>query len=287
MIIFIANGRLGNQIFQYQFLKTVQKNNEALVVSGFTDLQNVFEINDIINLDKKNRWLRAFSLRVLQRIFIFLSNKKLISSIEVKHKQIFGKYFTESTALKTTFGAIKSLKFVKTAYFQDESFFDKNIASKLKIKNIYLDKAAKILNSIPEHHHKVFVHIRRADYKDFTIYGKSTLLPLSYYKKQISWFLNNRKDCFFIFLSDDTDFVKKEFGSMKNKMIATGNYHGTDLAIMTQCKSAILSPSSFGWWGSYLMKDKDIIFAPKYWLGFNSKENYGTSHLFAKTIEII
>ena len=47
---------------------------------------------------------------------------------------------------------------------------------------------------------------------------------------------------------------------------------------MTKCNGAILSPSSFCWWGSYLMKDKDVVFSPKYWLGFNSKKEFGTSN---------
>ena len=49
MKIFLADGRLGNQIFQYVFLKTVQDNNENIIVSGFEDLSEVFKINDIIN----------------------------------------------------------------------------------------------------------------------------------------------------------------------------------------------------------------------------------------------
>lgn len=31
MIIFLADGRLGNQIFQYAFLKTISKKNETIV----------------------------------------------------------------------------------------------------------------------------------------------------------------------------------------------------------------------------------------------------------------
>jgi hypothetical protein len=57
---------------------------------------------------------------------------------------------------------------------------------------------------------------------------------------------------------------------------------------MTQCKSAILSPSSFGWWGSYMMKERDIIFAPKYWLGFSSKIEYHEQGVpdYSKEIEV-
>jgi hypothetical protein len=57
---------------------------------------------------------------------------------------------------------------------------------------------------------------------------------------------------------------------------------------MTLCNSAILSPSSFGWWGSYLMKDRDIVFAPKYWLGFESKVEYHKNSIasFMEEMEI-
>jgi hypothetical protein len=58
--LFLAEGRIGNQIFQYVFLKTIQDNNEKIVVSGFDELKEVFEINDFINLNKNNRCIRFF-----------------------------------------------------------------------------------------------------------------------------------------------------------------------------------------------------------------------------------
>ena len=69
----------------------------------------------------------------------------------------------------------------------------------------------------------------------------------------------------------DPKSLSNDFNYIKNKIVLSGNHYGTDLAIMAQCDSAILSPSSFGWWGSYMMEKRDIVFAPKYWLGFNTK----------------
>jgi hypothetical protein len=40
------------------------------------------------------------------------------------------------------------------------------------------------------------------------------------------------------------------------------------------CNSAIISPSSFSWWGSFFMKDREIVYAPEYWLGFNSQQDF-------------
>jgi hypothetical protein len=270
MKIFFANGRLGNQIFQYVFLKTIQTNNEKIIVSGFEELKEVFKIDDIINLNTKNRWIRGFLFRVCKPLLYFLADKAIISSVSVNHEKALEKYRRESATFSKSKGYVDFVTFIKPGYFQSEMFFDKEIVEKLKIKDKYLKEADVFLNSIPDNANKIFIHIRRDDYKNFIIYGKSTLLPMNYYKEQIKWFLDNRKYCFFIFLSDETEFIRKEFDYVKNKLISTDNSFGTDLTIMTKCNSAILSPSSFGWWGSYLMENRDVVFAPKYWLGFNA-----------------
>ena len=54
MLIFLGDGRIGNQIFQYAFLKTIQDNKEKIIVSGFEELKEVFEINDFINFNNNN-----------------------------------------------------------------------------------------------------------------------------------------------------------------------------------------------------------------------------------------
>jgi hypothetical protein len=42
-MIFLADGRIGNQIFQYLFLKTIQDKNEKIVISGFEELREIFD----------------------------------------------------------------------------------------------------------------------------------------------------------------------------------------------------------------------------------------------------
>lgn len=270
MIIFLADGRLGNQIFQYVFLKTIQKNKEKIIVSGFEDLREVFEIDDVVNLNKKNRWFRGVLFKICKPMLYFLSNKKVISNISVNHEKVLDNYRRESTTYTKQKGLFSYITFVKLGYFQSEDFFDKDLARHLYIKNKYLEEANKFSQNIPQNTHKVFVHIRRGDYCKHTVYGNGTLLPMYYFKEQIEWFLKNTEAPFFIFLSDEPEFIGVEFEYLENKIISSNNHFGTDLAIMTQCKSAILSPSSFSWWGSYFMKDRNTIFTPKYWLGFNS-----------------
>jgi hypothetical protein len=274
MKIFLADGRLGNQIFQYVFLKTIQDNNEKIIVSGFEDLENIFEINDIINLNKKNKWVRRFLYRIIRPLFNFLADLKIISSISVNTEKVFKNYERETTKYTHTKGFIKFFTFVKLGFFQSEYFFDKSIAKNLKLKKKYLSKADIFLKSIPDDSYKIFIHVRRADYKNYYVCGASSLVPLSFFKDQIEWFLKNKKKCFFIILTDEYTFIKNKFNYVENKKISKNNHFGIDMAIMTLCNSAILSPSSFGWWGSYMMKNRDVVFVPKYWLGFNAGVEY-------------
>ena len=274
MKIFLADGRLGNQIFQYVFLKSKIKGNERIIASGFEELKEAFEIDGVINLNKKNKWIKCFVFKVIKTTLMLLCGKKVISSINIAHEKVLDKYRRETASYSTEVGFLKNIVFVKPGFFQSENFFKKSAAEDLVIKQKYINKAVTFLKCIPNEYHKIFIHIRRGDYKDYTVYGKSALLPLTYFKKQIQWFLDNRQNCFFVFLSDEADFIQEEFKYIEDKLISSDNHFGTDLAIMTLCKSAILSPSSFGWWGSYLMAERDTVFVPKYWLGFNSKTEY-------------
>lgn len=275
MIIFLGGGRLGNQIFQYVFIKSIAKTDEKIIVCGFEELSDVFEIKDIINISRKNRLVRGIIFRIVSPILKLLCSLRLLTKIEVDYNDPpeFKNSFPrrENNTYTETRGLLRSVRFINTGYFQSESFFKREIANKLVIKTKYSETAEAFLKVIPEDAHKVFVHVRRGDYKEFTIFGKSTLLPVSYYKNQIDYFVKKYEKTFFIFLSDEPEFIEREFGYIQTKKLAVNNKPGTDIAIMSKCSSAILSTSSFGWWGAYLIKNKGIIFAPKYWLGFNSK----------------
>jgi len=288
VILFLADGRLGNQLFQYAFLKTVQKNNERIIVSGFDELIEIFEVEGVINLKNKNRFVKFLLYKFIKPILKFLSDINALSSMAVQHERILGEYRRESTKVYRNRGCLKSLTFVKLGFFQSEAFFDKKVLSCIKIKKKHIDRAYKYLGNIPKNSHKVFIHIRRGDYKDYKVYGKSTLLPMSYFKQQIDWFKKNKENIFFIFLSDDSEFIKSEFAGLNNKIISTNNDVGIDFAIMTLCNSAILSPSSFGWWGSYMMEQRDVVFVPMYWLGFNSGYEYqdGAIPAFSEVVKI-
>lgn len=301
MLFYIAEGRIGNQIFQYAFLKTISYKLKQKVISfGFDELLEIFDEVDIfviknpfypIKDKKKLRTIYWWYNYIFYRMGDFLdslSDKGLISCIE--HEVEEGSRETdekidETWKLKT--GLIKKFIFVKPGYFQSERFFSPDLL-KIKIKERFMHEAYRFIeNRVPRDSYKVFVHFRSGDYKNFKIFGKDVVPPLSYYKSLIKWFEENRKNCFFIILTDESNEAENLFSGISNKVISK-NHPGVDMSIMSLCEGGILSPSSFSWWGAYFMKKRDIVFAPKYWLGWKSKIEYPHRCFpsFAKEIEI-
>jgi len=277
MIIFVQSGRLGNQIFQYAFLKTIQRSNEKLLLFGFDEMFRLFDIKDStiirIPVNVKNTLLRKILFRITFGDIYPLLNKVaewgLISRIKVKHERVDENFLRETTESEKKGGFIESLTFVLHGYFQSEKFFNSCVIENLRIKDKYLRMAEDFLRNVVDKY-RVFVHIRRGDYKKVRYYGKEPLLPWSYYKKLVKWFLDNKENCYFIFLSDEPETIEQEFSYLENKIISRNSWE-VDFAIMTLCHGAILSASSFGWWGSYLMKERDVVFVPKYYLGWKKK----------------
>jgi len=273
MLIFFADGRLGNQIFQYAFLKTIAKKDETIIIYNFDSMINVFDVPRRKTLIiKKRRYLRAILKLIIRPFLILLSRTRLISLIQQDVDNFGGYKYSSDTYTKK--GGIFPFTFVDTSFFQSEKFFADNVVNDIKIKSKNLNKANKLLANIPSNKHKIFVHIRRVDYINESCFGiKGLTLPLSYYKNCIRWFEDNIENPFFVFLSDDTEFVEYCFNDIENKVIFN-NEIGVDFAVMVLCKSGIISNSSFSWWGAYLMKERYQVFAPKYWMGYKSHKEY-------------
>ena len=269
MLIFFADGRLGNQIFQYAFLKTITKKDETLIIYNFDSMIDVFDVSRRKTLIIKRRRYLGF---IFMPFLILLSRIRLISLIQQDVDNFGGYKYSSDTYTKK--GGILPFTFVETSFFQSEKFFDGNAINDIKIKSKHLNKANNLLADIPSNKHKIFVHIRRIDYINESCFGiKGLTLPLSYYKKCIRWFEDNIENSFFVFLSDDTEFVEYCFNDIENKVIFS-NEIGVDFAVMILCKSGIISNSSFSWWGAYLMKERYQVFAPKYWMGYKSHKEY-------------
>lgn len=283
MILFLSDGRLGNQLFQYAFLNTIAKDDEKIITSNMEQFVSSFDIeNKNFKHVKLNKYILYFARKLLTTFLLkALIRLKLIDYIKQDRSETsFLPSFTKKRG-------ILSITFVDTNFFQSEDLFDKDKID-FSLKKIYFAEAEEFLANVPKESRKIFVHVRRGDYIYESFNGEQGIdLPKSYYERAMKKITRNIENPFFVFLSDDFNFVERCFENVKNKIISR-NSMATDLAIMSLCEYGIVSNSSFSWWGAYMMINRKDAIYPKYWYGWKTKtESHPRIHpSWAEIIEV-
>lgn len=270
MLIFVSTGRLGNQIFQYLFLKTISKRNERILCFNMRMFFESFNFDQHSVYHISNKYISYLFRKVIVRLLLNpLSRARLINYV----KQSRDSHSRPLPHWEERKGALSCIRYVDTDFYQSEAFFDENqiSTSNLRVKEEFLVEARQFLSNIPENCTTVFIHVRRGDYINESFMGKKGIdLPKSYYAGAIDLIKERVKDPYFIFLSDDPSYVANCFQEIEPKLISKNSMQ-VDLAIMTLCKVGVISNSSFSWWGAYLMSERSLVVAPKYWYGWKQQ----------------
>ena len=123
----------------------------------------------------------------------------------------------------------------------------------------------KIVNT-----NSVGIHVRRGDYlNEPEFYG---ICGLNYYEKAISNLLNDGKLHTFYIFSNDMNWCRDNLAPLLegHEIVYVTNNKGKDscwdMFLMTYCKDLIIANSSFSWWGAFLNKNVNRVYAPYPWL---------------------
>lgn len=297
MFIVRFKGGLGNQIFQYTFLRSLELTfpNEIVVADihdydlakfhyGF-ELSNVFkktrvrfgDLSDIIRLSGRHIFpygkifskIYGKSCRILGRKnkYIFIESR---SNFAVSEQQIREKEYDFSLLEKDR------------DYYFDGQWQNSNIYR--KFSNVifeelsFSDKDYKELESIineMNESNSVAVHVRRGDYLG-TVFD---IISADYYERAFEVIDRMVDNPVYYFFSEDEKYISTQF-KMKNKRVIscnTGDKSYRDMLLMSSCKHNIIANSSFSYWGAELNKntdkivirpnvDKPAIVYPKEWI---------------------
>ncbi|NBX76025.1 MAG: alpha-1,2-fucosyltransferase [Proteobacteria bacterium] len=157
-------------------------------------------------------------------------------------------------------------------YFQNEPFFEpiqETLRSHFTFRFPASEKVLSWAELIGNSKNPVFVHFRRGDYLGKnSVYGA---LGLDYYRRALE-LLKSRLGTLTVFVfSDDIDSVERDLRlDVPHHFVrATEHYNFYDkIRLMSLCNHAIISNSTFAWWGAWLVPNKDkIVVAPKPWHG--------------------
>lgn len=243
---------------------------------------HLFFDNDSFKIDKKRSLeLNNFDmpLNIASRIdLIKLGSPSACYLNKIIHKlnfskTIFPNYIKEKKIFSYSRFPTSNQIFID-GYWQNLDYFQKYrhqlinlFRPKIKLSKEYNN----ILKLIMTHESSISLHIRRGDYiNDSITNAMHYVCNNEYYINAINLMKEKiKKPVFFIF-SDDIEWCKKFLGISSDYIYVQNTSTIEDFELMRNCKSNIISNSSFSWCGSYFSyiennKDSYTIF-PKYWL---------------------
>ncbi|MBQ7240903.1 MAG: alpha-1,2-fucosyltransferase [Bacilli bacterium] len=269
-------GGLGNQMFQYAFLRNLSLNNNA---KGIIDLQGITNkthnkygldhcnISKDIKFINKDRSIRQYITYFMYGFYcVFLESKKygfnlynILLSLTNSHGVL---------CIPDGYMDIKELKSDKNysvGYFQSPQYskeFVDIIRDELQITDKLKGMNKKVYQDI-SNNESVCVHIRRGDY----VGSNFDVCSMDYYYRGIKEIKKHKKSIVIYVFSDDINWVKKNM-KFEDEVVFVDwkNNQYEDMKLMSGCKNFVMSNSSFSYWAQYLSQNKKkIVVAPSKW----------------------
>lgn len=246
MKVFVFQGGLGNQIFEYAYYQHELKKNPCLkYLFPNVKCHNGFELN---------RWFEVtlHEASFLQKKFFELAQR-------LKSKHLINLIADKDIDLQSD-------RYFATGYIQSKQFLADGF---IQFKDFSLSEENKRYLDLIRSTESIAVHVRRGDYLQEpykAIY--SGICTEEYYKKALD--LVNEKfnnPTFFVF-SNDMDWVKENLRLENAYYIDcnTGENSPLDMFLMSKTKGLVLANSTFSYWGAKLNGNKELVVYPKKWI---------------------
>ena len=273
MILFYGEGRLGNQLFQYQALSRIARDQERIVAVGLEDLNQHFDL-----LGPKVLVATRFGL-MLKRVVKYLLIPLLLRPLARTLRLLNYVYEAQGGApehhgysgnLHCRKGLLRRLTFVDGGFYHNASLWASLFPLRSSTVNTDLRQAAKkyLDAACGVGVRPTFIHVRRKDYLGYTAYGVADLtLPVEFYRRgllEIERLIGKRP---LLFITDDSQWVREQFHDIPDKVIPAFDA-ALDFAIMTQCGSGVLSNSTFSLAAALMIEKPEAIVGPRFWFGF-------------------
>jgi hypothetical protein len=272
VIFFYGEGRLGNQVFQYQALTRLARKGECVFAVGLEDLHALLQLRDApVTVVTRNEILK----RVIKYGLVPLVLKPLARYLRIfsyAHEPLDGAdpYRGFGGAYRLQRGLMHRIVFVDGGFYQNAELSPHIFPLPCAQVRADLRAAAQhfIAAALAPDESPVCVHIRRGDYLGFASYGVADLaLPERFYRDAMRSIQTHIPDAHFIFVTDDPEWVTTTFADVARKTVVS-NSAVLDFAIMSECRGAILSNSTFSLAAALLMRDPSAVIGPRHWFGF-------------------
>jgi len=258
-------GRLGNQMFQYAFVRGVAANRGFdWVIPGpdadRLDNYGLFDCFELTNCDlSKNTGEPFFAKRVEYRDMHF--NEQIFNECE------------DNTNFSGNFQTEKYFEAIASSIRKDFTF-----------KKAYSEPCKDFIDSLGGRDSTIFLHVRRGNpnltgrrgekWSYQMVQEYHPLCKELYYTQALSMFPEDKK---VVVVSDTIDWCKEQswlqgdrffFSDASYEEFGDGaSVPYIDLCLMSMCGGAIIANSSLSWWGAWLQGLDVKVVAPDPWFG--------------------
>ena len=261
-------GRLGNQMFQYAFMRGMSKKH------GYD-----FMIPDA-NANRFDNYglFECFELEGCK------TGEGSYPTLECRDTAFNQKFLDECTDNTNYSGVFQTEK-----YFADAT---EELRKDFTFHKDILNPCQEFIDNVGD---VIFLHVRRGNSNLVGKRGEKwsyqmlqdyhPLMKKEYYLEALSHFDESKK---VIVLSDTIDWCKKQDWLQDDRFLFSDSSYEVfddgasvpyiDLCLMSLCSGGIIANSSMSWWGAWLQNDTGKIVAPNPWYGAKAY-NYGNAEL--------
>jgi len=256
-VIFLKGG-LGNQMFQWAFLRYIEREYEVTAT-----LSRDYIDKDVLRtLD-----LELFELDSEVTISLLRGPRKLLFFIT----RVISK-LTNINALTCVSGNFLSRRAIFfDGYWQNPRFYSEvfeKICCDFTLKSepspgFNAKCSAQLLKR-----NSIAIHIRRGDYYSSPANEKYRVIRHNYFLDAVEFLktkLSVNKVNIAVF-TDDKEWVKKEFDGKLDYIIMDEGSATADLIMMSSFRNIIISNSSFSWWAAALSPQGKNVVMPEFWV---------------------
>lgn len=276
MIVVALFGGLGSQMDQYSFYLALKKHypNTDIKLSLCNILKpdhNGFELERVFGI--KPREASVDEILQLSDIYPYCAKFQRVGKLIFDLRRIiFGPKSTWITPYDPSayYGEVFELSSFKSYLFWgnwlNEKYrtgIDEEIYASFSFPDFVDSENMDISDRITSSN-SVSIHVRRGDYVQFGL----PLLSLNYYKRAVKMIESSIDSPSYFVFSNDINYVKDNFGFLKNYEIISNNSGANsfrDMQLMSMCKHNIIANSTFSYWGARLNRNPgSLVICPKY-----------------------
>jgi len=290
MIHVYVRGRLGNQLFQYAFVRMLQFHNpEQRAVYHFEevysaggqdqDFVNALKAFHVVGVDETNEQPHlSLAQRLLLRVYFFRYPHTAPIHVRTQYQMRWVKIMNSLGLYYLDLGYFPFDKKIKgdvivSGNFESEKYF-KEISSQIlheivpiaRISENNQQMVSKMMST-----QSVCLSIRRGDFvENPDVENLHHVCSKAYYLRAVDYIRRHVSNPVLFIFSNDIAWVRQNLDFELETFYESGADPSWEiLELMSNCKHFIISNSTFNWWAQYRGSyDHKIVVAPERW--FNS-----------------